>query len=189
MNALVRKCRWCALIVLAAAAGACSTTKVVDAAENPFPIREYSQHRSETLERLNEITTNLVPRLRAESREERRLAIRETVAFVREHIWTHAGQVEMLYTYADRLAGPRYTETMRWEHRDLGTTIQFLESLASAPEPDEALFRSQVNTLVNRMWWHIDKETDTIGALVVDNELERQRRAEGRRDAARGSGH
>jgi hemerythrin-like domain-containing protein len=184
-------CRSWALIVLAMATGGCGSTRVArvaGAAEEPFPIEEYVQHRHVTDGRITEIITEMTPRLKAGSAEENRRAMKEIAAFIREHLGPHAEQVETLYTFADREAGPRYTETMRWEHQDLGSSMRFLESLAGAREPDVQMFRTQLNAFLSRMRWHMQKETYTIGAFVVDNELERQRQVEKQRVAAKDSG-
>ncbi len=173
------------LAAIAGAPGGCGTARVAEVTPEPFPVEAYARQRSETVQRLVQVSKEFVPRLRTGSPEERARAMKEAAAFVGEHFGPHAEQTKLLYAYADREQGGRYTETMQWEHRSLGSDIRFLESLAGAPEPDVELFRKQLDSFLDHMWWHIDKETDTIAAPVVDNELERRRQAEREALAAR----
>ncbi len=189
MNTIARTFRSSALAaVLAAAGGGCALTRVAAPVAEAFPIDEYTHYRRETNRRVSEIITELAPRMRTGSREERVRAMKEIAAFVREHVGPHPEQAETLYTYADRLAGPRYTETMRYQHDEIGSQVGFLEKLAAAPEPDVEMFRAKLNSLAHYMRAHMDTETYTIAALVVDNELERQRQVEKDRMAAKGGG-
>jgi len=161
-----------------AAAGGCRSSRVVAVADEPFPAEVYSRQRIETNDRVSTIITEMMPRLGAESPDERTRAMQEIASYFREHIGPHAQQVDMLYAYADRLAGPRYTEIMRFQHGEIDSMIGFLETLAGAPEPDVKMFRLKANGLLHYMRAHLDTEMYTIGVLVVDHEMERRRQAQ-----------
>lgn len=179
MKAITRMRRAGGPFLLGMLTAACASSNVAREPQQPFPIEEYARCRSETNTRLAEVSTSFMPRLQAGSVEEQRQAVKQAAAFVREHLGPHARQVDTLYTFADRQAGPRYTETMQYEHEQIESRIRFLELLADSPEPDVKMFRSQLNSLLGVMWWHIDIETNTIGVLVVENEMERRHQAGG----------
>ncbi len=177
MKRITRASGWVAVVLIAGGCGASKPQRVSSAAEAPFPIDQYAEQRRETNRCVTEISQSLRPRLDAGSREEQAAAMKEIAGYVREHIGPHAQEVELLYAYADREAGARYTETMRYQHREIESRIWFLETLAGAAEPDVAMFRSKLTSLVYYMNAHLDTETNTIAAMVVDNELERRRSA------------
>lgn len=171
-------CGFVGLWVICISLAGCNAPKAVGASEQAFPIADYAQARSRTERRLSEVSTLMTTRLNAPTPEAGVEAMQDIAAFLREHIAPHAAEVNTLYEFADRLAGPRYTETMRYEHREIESRIRFLDSLASADPPDLPMFRSKLHSLLSYMWGHMDTETNTIGVLVVEHEVDRQHQVE-----------
>ncbi|CAG0966994.1 hypothetical protein PHYC_01038 [Phycisphaerales bacterium] len=167
-----------------ATAGGCSAPRAavgvgvgvgVEGLPEKFPVEDYNRTRMATNQRLGELQRDLRPRLSAGTPQERQRAAKDIAVFLRTHLSTHADEVDLLYRFADRDAGPRYTETMRYQHREIESRIAFLESLAAAEEPDVEMFRSKLTSLVHYLNAHLDTELYTIAVLVVDNEMERRR--------------
>lgn len=162
------------LALLATVASGCAASRQAAAPEQPFPLEEYKAARSEVHSRLNQLAREYSPRLRTGTTQEQQRAMKDIAEFAGTYLAPHPRQVEVLYTFADRRAGPRFTESMRYEHNTFAIDIRYFRTMADAPQPDVELFRSKLGAYFACMWSHLDREDMIIGSEVVEHEIARR---------------
>ncbi|MFO0833039.1 MAG: hemerythrin domain-containing protein [Phycisphaerales bacterium] len=125
---------------------------------------------------MDQLATEYAPRLRSGTAQEQQQAMQAIADFTAEYLAPHPQQVGELYSFADRQAGPGFTETMRYEHATFASDIRYFRTLADAPQPDVELFRSRLRSYIACMQSHLEREDMTIAAQVVEHEMDRRGR-------------
>jgi hemerythrin-like domain-containing protein len=134
-----------------------------------FSAAEFKAHHVEIREHLDHLDT-MAQRLSGESPERRQRTMNFVLGFLTDHILTHAREEETtLYKWADHKAGPRFTESMRYEHKIVERWIDELRDLAREEPSDAnaAAFTRRAQRLLGLLEAHFEVEEEVILPAVA----------------------
>jgi hemerythrin-like domain-containing protein len=132
-----------------------------------FSIQEFKSHHAEIKVHLGHLD-EMAQELPRQAPEKQRETMRFVAKFLNDHILAHAAEEEAtLYPRADAKAGPRFTASMRYEHKVITGWVRELENMASTAEPDVPLFVRRTQRVLGLLEAHFGAEEDVIAPAVA----------------------
>ena len=151
------------LVAFLLAAGC--AVKPAPSAPRELPTQPFRDEHREIKEHLSHVSA-WVSQLASAPPARQRELMRQTLAFLKDHLVAHAEwEDKFLYPAVDRrTSNPDYpfTSTMRYEHRIVGRWIGELEAMAAKEPPDVVSFVRRGFNLLGLISAHFEEEEEVL---------------------------